>query len=74
MLIRTLCTPDNTGRRTRSVESSVGFVTFMGGTEVTMGFGLQFYSETIPREDSKLAMQSGCVLLLIFIKKKESFL
>lgn len=44
MLIGTLCAPYNTGRRTGSVETGVGFVTFMRGTEVTMCFGVLFYS------------------------------
>lgn len=42
MLVGTLCAPDNTSRRTGSVETGVGFVTFMCGTEVTMCFGVLF--------------------------------
>jgi hypothetical protein len=44
MFIGTLCAPDDTGRSTGGVETSVGFVAFMRGTEVTMGFGVLFCS------------------------------
>jgi hypothetical protein len=54
MLIGTLCAPDDTGRSTGSVETGVGFVTFMRGTEVTMGFGVLFYS--MDNKDLRLAV------------------
>lgn len=40
VLIGTLSTPDDTGGGTRSVQASVGTVTFVGGTEITVGFGV----------------------------------
>lgn len=42
MLVGTLCAPDDTSRSTGSVETGMGFVTFVRGTEVTMGFGVLF--------------------------------
>lgn len=43
MFGRAFCTPDDAGGRTRGIETGMGTVTFVGSTELTMGFGAQFW-------------------------------
>lgn len=38
----TLGTPDNTGGGTGGIETGMGTVTFVGATELTVGFGTKF--------------------------------